>query len=276
MAGSVPFDSATLPAGIRSRFVDGINGLTLHVLEAGYESGRQAGRAPAARISGTRLQLAQGDAAAGGRRLSRDRAGPARLRPHHGLGRRPTTAISARSASSIWCAMRWGSVSALGLRSVAAVVGHDFGSPVAAWCALLRPDVFRSVVLMSAPFGGPPQLPFDTAGRAAAPRASGPSIHEALAALDPPRKHYHWYYSTREADADMRHCRAGHPCLPARLLPPQERRLDAQPAVSAGGLDGGGAGEAADLLRDGARQDHGRDGGVRDAVALPRSPRADG
>jgi len=41
------------------------------------------------------------------------------------------------------------------------VVGHDFGSPVAAWCALIRPDVFRSVVLMSAPFAGPPALPFD-------------------------------------------------------------------------------------------------------------------
>ena len=43
-----------------------------------------------------------------------------------------------------------------GYRSVAAVVGHDFGSPVAAWCALVRPDVFRSVALMSAPFEGPP------------------------------------------------------------------------------------------------------------------------
>jgi len=33
---------------------------------------------------------------------------------------------------------------ALGHRSVAAVIGHDFGSPVAAYCALARPDVFRS------------------------------------------------------------------------------------------------------------------------------------
>jgi pimeloyl-ACP methyl ester carboxylesterase len=55
-----------------------------------------------------------------------------------------------------------GLVAALGYRSVAAVVGHDFGSPVAAWCALLRPDVFRSVVLLSAPFAGPPKLPFNT------------------------------------------------------------------------------------------------------------------
>src|SRR4051794_7938535 len=41
----------------------------------------------------------------------------------------------------------------LGIRQ-AHVVGHDFGSPVAAYCALTRPDVFRSVALMSAPFGG--------------------------------------------------------------------------------------------------------------------------
>src|SRR5258708_37318935 len=49
-----------------------------------------------------------------------------------------------------------GLVAALGHRSVAAVIGHDFGSPVAASCALSRPEVFRSVALMSAPFAGPP------------------------------------------------------------------------------------------------------------------------
>ncbi len=32
---------------------------------------------------------------------------------------------------------------ALGHRSLAGVVGHDFGSPVAGWCALTRPDVFQ-------------------------------------------------------------------------------------------------------------------------------------
>jgi hypothetical protein len=86
-------------------------------------------------------------------------------------------------------------------------VGHDFGSPVAAWCALVRPDVFQSVVLMSAPFPGPPSLPFNTASGATDSRAkaasSGGSVHEQLARLDPPRKHYQWYYSTREANADM-------------------------------------------------------------------------
>jgi pimeloyl-ACP methyl ester carboxylesterase len=98
-------------------------------------------------------------------------------------------------------------VSALGYRSVASVVGHDFGSPVAAYAALIQPDVFRSVALMSAPFGGPPVLPFATDG--AVKVAAGPDIHAALAALDRPRKHYQWYYSTRAADGDMRRCPQG-------------------------------------------------------------------
>ena len=93
---------------------------------------------------------------------------------------------------------------------MAAVVGHDFGSPVAAYCALVRPDVFRSVVLMSAPFSGPPALPFNSADDTSQKDdATGPDIHAALAALPRPRKHYQWYYSTREANEDMRNCPQG-------------------------------------------------------------------
>lgn len=95
-----------------------------------------------------------------------------------------------------------GLVHAFGYRHVQAVIGHDFGSPVAAWCAIIRPDVFRSVVMMSAPFGGPPPLPFDTVEKSAPAPAEDP-IHQALAALPRPRKHYQWYYSTRQANADM-------------------------------------------------------------------------
>ena len=100
-----------------------------------------------------------------------------------------------------------GLVSAFGYRSVDAVIGHDFGSSVAAWCALIRPDVFRSVVMMSAPFGGPPALPFNTVHEPAKP-VDDP-IHRDLAALPRPRKHYQWYYSTREANDDMHHAPQG-------------------------------------------------------------------
>jgi pimeloyl-ACP methyl ester carboxylesterase len=87
----------------------------------------------------------------------------------------------------------------LKINSVASVIGHDFGSPVAAWCALLHPEIFTSVALMSAPFAGPPAT------------ASPPPdpVHDQLAALARPRKHYQWYYSTRVADGDMRHCAQG-------------------------------------------------------------------
>jgi pimeloyl-ACP methyl ester carboxylesterase len=92
------------------------------------------------------------------------------------------------------------------------VVGHDFGSPVAAYCALLRPDVFRSVVLMSAPFGGPPPLPFNTAEEGAPVAAAASSldkVFEDLAKLPRPRKHYQRYYGTREADDNMRRAPQG-------------------------------------------------------------------
>src|SRR3954464_1234852 len=87
-------------------------------------------------------------------------------------------------------------VGALRYREVHAVVGHDFGSPVAAYCALIRPDVFRRVALMSAPFAGPPALPFDTARASSSAWTSDSDIHADLAALARPRKHYQWYYAT--------------------------------------------------------------------------------
>ncbi len=34
-----PLPSEALPAGIRSRFIGGINGLSMHVLEAGFDTG---------------------------------------------------------------------------------------------------------------------------------------------------------------------------------------------------------------------------------------------
>ena len=94
-----------------------------------------------------------------------------------------------------------GLLDALGLTEVAMLAGHDFGVAAASWAAVIRPDIFRKMALMSAPFPGPPDIsPQPPPGR---------SIHVELAALDRPRKHYQWYYSTREANADMRHCPQG-------------------------------------------------------------------
>ena len=201
-----------LPAGIRSRFVDGVNGLRMHVLEAGFE---EEGRPcvlllhgfPELAFSWRKVMVPV--ASAGFHVIAPDQRGYGRTSgwdaAYDGDLRSFRLFNIARDTLGL--------VSALGFRSVAAVVGHDFGSPVAAWCALLRPDVFHSVVLMSAPFPGPPTLPFNTAAgamdRGAKSGSSGASLHEELARLDPPRKHYQWYYSTREANADMRDCPQG-------------------------------------------------------------------
>ncbi len=202
-----PLEPAVLPAGIRSRFVGGINGLRMHVLEAGGEpKGRPAilllHGFPEIAYSWRKVMLPLAEA--GFHVVAPDQ---------RGYGR--TTGWDAdydgdlhpfRLLNAVRDAL--GLVSALGHRSVAAVIGHDFGASVAAWCALVRPDVFRSVALMSAPFAGPPALPFDTAD--APPKDNAvPDIHAALARLDRPRKHYQWYYSTRPANAEMWHCPQG-------------------------------------------------------------------
>ena len=190
-----------LPASIRSRYVENINGLRMHVLEAGFET---KGR--------PRLLLLHGfpELAFSWRKVMPQlaEAGYHVIAPdQRGYGR--TTGWddnydgdlhSFRLLNLVRDAL--GLVSAFGYRSVDAVVGHDFGSAVAAWCALVRPDVFRSVALMSAPFAGPPPLPFNTANAPPRPKLDDP-VHRELAALPRPRKHYQWYYSTREANADM-------------------------------------------------------------------------
>jgi pimeloyl-ACP methyl ester carboxylesterase len=57
------------------------------------------------------------------------------------------------------------------------------------------------VVLMSAPFAGPPPLSFDIVDKPVS--TPDDPVHRDLANLPRPRKHYQWYYSTREANADM-------------------------------------------------------------------------
>jgi pimeloyl-ACP methyl ester carboxylesterase len=195
-----------LPTGIRSRFADGINGLRMHVLEAGYETPDR----PCVLLLHGFPELAYSWrkvmptlAAAGYHVIAPDQRGYGRT-----TGWDPSydgDLSQFRLLNLVRDAL--GLVSAFGYRHVDAVVGHDFGSSVAAWCALVRPDVFRSVTLMSAPFAGPPPLPFDTVNMPAT-KADDP-VHRDLAALSRPRKHYQWYYSTRGANANMHRATQG-------------------------------------------------------------------
>jgi pimeloyl-ACP methyl ester carboxylesterase len=83
----------------------------------------------------------------------------------------------------------------MSVTNVAAVVGHDFGSMVAARCALVHPDRFPALVMMSAPMS------------AVTPPGSAPqffaSLRAGLRALDPPREHYQCYFSESHAEPDM-------------------------------------------------------------------------
>jgi pimeloyl-ACP methyl ester carboxylesterase len=190
-----------LPPAIRSRIVENINDLSMHVLEAGFET---KGRPCVLLLHGfpelafSWRKVMPELAAAGYHVIAPDQRGYGRT-----TGWDPSydgDLASFRLLNLVRDAL--GLVSAFGYRHVDAVVGHDFGSSVAAWCALVRPDVFRSVALMSAPFAGPPALPFDTADAPPKPKPEDP-VHRELAALPRPRKHYQWYYSTRPANADM-------------------------------------------------------------------------
>ncbi|KAI0066804.1 alpha/beta-hydrolase [Artomyces pyxidatus] len=94
-------------------------------------------------------------------------------------------------------------VFALGYENVDAVVGHDFGSAVAGFCALIRPDLFKRVVVMSAPFTGAPSYPLGETASAMSLATFIGLIRQGLAALQPPRKHYMLYFSTPQANLDM-------------------------------------------------------------------------
>jgi pimeloyl-ACP methyl ester carboxylesterase len=186
--------------------IAGINGLAVHVLEAGYETpGRPAvlllhgfpelaysWRKVMVPLAEAGFHVIAPDQRGYGRTTGWDAAYDGDLRPFSLLN-------LVRDALGL--------VAAFGIRSLA-VVGHDFGASVAAWCALVRPDVFRAVTLMSAPFAGPPAIPFATVEAPAVAKALDP-VHADLAALPRPRKHYQWFYSTREANADMVNCPQG-------------------------------------------------------------------
>src|SRR5690349_22608951 len=201
-----PYGGAPLPAGLRSRRVRAINGLAMHGLEAGFET---TGRPALLLLHGfpelaySWRMVMPALAAAGYHVIAPDQRGYGDTTGWD--GDYDGDLASFRLPNLVRDAL--GLVAALGHRAVDAVIGHDFGSPVAAYCALLRPDVFRRVALMSAPFAGPPALPVNTSA-AAAPSTSV-DIDGALAALKPPRKHYQTYYGTRAADLDMRHCAQG-------------------------------------------------------------------
>lgn len=198
-------DYPTLP-GVRQRTVDDVNGLSVRILEAGYEV---PGSPVVLLLHGfpdvawSWREVLPALARAGYHAIAPDQRG------YGGTigwdGRYDGDYATFRTHAYALDAMRL--VFALGHRSVAAVVGHDFGSMVAAYCALVRPDVFRSLAMVSFPFDGPPAIPFDDAGRP--PIAAPPTLAAQLAALPRPREDSMAFFSSPGAAADMLHAPQG-------------------------------------------------------------------
>jgi pimeloyl-ACP methyl ester carboxylesterase len=205
-----PYGNGTIPAGIRSRAVANVNGLTVHMLEAGFE---RPGRPvvlllhgfPELAYSWRKVMLPL--AGAGYHVIAPDQRGYGRTTgwdDSYDADPDPFRILNMVRDSI-------GLVYALGHRTVAMVVGHDAGAPVASWAALIRPDIFRAVTIISSPFEGPPSLPFDTANGAAAPRRAptDDELDAELAKLNPPRKYYQNYQRTRGANDNMLHAPQG-------------------------------------------------------------------
>ena len=205
-----PYGNGTISAGIRSRTVPNVNGLTVHVLEAGFDTAARPAILllhgfPELAYSWRKVMLPL--ASAGYHVIAPDMRGFGRTTgwdDSYDADPDPFRIVNmVRDSMAL--------VYALGHRSVAMIAGHDAGAPVASWSALIRPDIFRTVTILSSPFEGPPALPFDTANGAAPPPHSltDDELDAELAKLNPPRKYYQNYQRTREANDNMLHAPQG-------------------------------------------------------------------
>ncbi|MEM7253379.1 MAG: alpha/beta hydrolase [Pseudomonadota bacterium] len=190
--------------GVRSRFLDNGNGLQMHTLDAGPERPD----APVVvllhgfpELAFSWRQVIPRLANAGFRVIAPDQRGFGQT---SGWDARFEADLSTfRFLNLVRDVM--GLLAALEVETVEAVVGHDFGASIAGYAALLRPDRFKRLVLMSAPFTGAPVLSADSLR----PPDGVEGVTEALRRLPRPRKHYHWYYTRSTANEQMVYCEQG-------------------------------------------------------------------
>ena len=198
-----PLPDIFLPTGVRSRIVENVNGLQMHILEAGEAAG-PAGTLlllhgfPELAFCWRRVMPLLAER--GYRVIAPDQRGYGRTTPYPVSYDDAVEPYSLLNLAGDMVAL----LGALGLDGVDAVIGHDFGSLVAGTCALVRPDLFRRLALLGTPFAGAPALGTPLG----APLADDP-IHAQLLALAAPRKHYLLYYAGPEANDDMWKCPQG-------------------------------------------------------------------
>ena len=197
-----PLDDAVLPAGVRSRLLDDVNGLGVHLLEAGQSANpcvlllhgfpelAYSWRHVMSGLADAGFHVVAPDMRGCGRTTGGDSDYDGDLRGYYTLN------VVRDALGVIW---------ALGHREVAGVVGHDMGTFPAAWSALIRPDIFRTVTLLSVPFVDPPGPPRTTPAVSADFNTASAELRE----LKPPRKRNHTYNTTRSANDDMMHSEQG-------------------------------------------------------------------
>lgn len=104
----------------------------------------------------------------------------------YGRSSKPTTIDSYRMLDHVDDNL--GVVAALGEQS-AIIVGHDWGAPIACNSALLRPDVFRAVAMLSVPYS---------------PRGSRPPLEKMYALVDADHEFYmHYFQEPGRVEAEI-------------------------------------------------------------------------
>ena len=226
MTDLAPLDQAVLPAGIRSRFVDDVNGLRIHILEAGFEA---PGRPCILLLHGfpelawSWRRVMGPLAAAGFHVVAPDLRGYGRTTGWDADYDSEAGLRSFRLLNAVRDAL--GLVAALGNRSVAAVVGARFRLPGR---RLVRAGAPRRV-----PLGGADERAVRRPARPAV-RYRGPEAARGGVRAGHPRCPGEARPAAQalpvvllDATGQCRHVAlpAGRARVPARLLSPQERRL---------------------------------------------------
>src|SRR5260221_3863870 len=160
--GLPPYGNGTLPPGVRARLIPDINGLTVNILEAGFET---PGRPLVLMLHGfpnlaySWRKVMPALAAAGYYAVAPDCRGFGRTAGWDDSWDADPLPFLAVNLLRDQIAL----VSALGYRSTAMMVGHDQGSLMAGLGALIRPDMFPRLTLIGGGFGGAPSFAFHTA-----------------------------------------------------------------------------------------------------------------
>ncbi|CAF1184408.1 unnamed protein product [Didymodactylos carnosus] len=191
-----PIDSTALPAGIKSRFIDNVNGLRMHILEAGNDDGRPLllllHGFPELAYSWRKIMMPLAEQ--GYHVIAPDQRGYGRTTSSDNNNDDDFTSFSMLNSCQDIITLLY----RLGKTKVRSVMGHDLGLGIAANLALIRPDIFESLIMMSAQYSGPP--PLDTPSRT--------PVIDALKHLG--KKHYQWYFSSvKQADSDMINAKQG-------------------------------------------------------------------